>query len=84
MEWETTKTQPNNPGADGEQSSHRSGKTNAPAERLELQIGELSNGAKRPAASARTPFGFIAASHNGVCEVITRLVPNSSRGAAGE
>jgi hypothetical protein len=74
MEWETTKTQPNNPGADGEQSSHRSGKTNAPAERLELQIGELSNGAKRPAASARTHFGFIAASHNGVCEVITRLV----------
>lgn len=46
MEWETTKTQPNNPGADGEQSSHRSGKTNAPAERLELQIGELSNGTK--------------------------------------
>ena len=52
--------------------------------KTQLQIGELCNGAKRPAASARTHFGFIAASHNRVCEVITRLVPNSSRGAAGE
>jgi hypothetical protein len=84
MEWQITKTRPNNPGADGAQSSHRSHKPNAPAEQLELQSGELSNRLKRQGARARTHFGFIAASHNGVCEENRALSSDSSLDAAGE
>jgi len=78
MAREFTKAWPENPGADGRDAQsyyHRSGVTFAPAERLELQIGELPNRGERPAARAWMHLELMAASLSEVCEEIIRLAP---------